>query len=112
MDAPRLIVEVRDPKALLVRLLLGKASGEEVAGGGDAGEFERDFGTLTTHPTQLAELACGDDEKRIRIGSNRSILEEPAIAGWPRPLIRHSFFAMPRQTPRRWPARDRFHAVE
>ena len=98
MDAPRLIVEVRDPKALLVRLLLGKAPGEEVAGGGDAGEFERDFGTLTTHPTQLAELACGDDEKRIRIGSNRS--------------SRHSFFAMPRQTPRRWPARDRFHAVE
>ena len=65
VDAARLIVEVRDPKCLLVGFLFGEAAGEEIAGGGDAGELERDFGTLTTHPIHLSKGAAFHDGNRV-----------------------------------------------
>jgi len=63
MNAARLFIEVRDPQALLVGFLFCKAAREEIPGGGDSGELERDFGTLTKHSPHLSEAAEPNDRK-------------------------------------------------
>lgn len=68
VQAPRFVVEVGDPEALLLRPLFGKAIGEEAARRGDAGELERDFGTLMTHAGLLLEGGGANDRKRIAFG--------------------------------------------
>jgi hypothetical protein len=78
MNAARLIVEVRDPQAFLVGPLFGEAAGEEGAGGGDAGELERDFGTLTTHSLRVSEAPGSGDEKRVGFGAE----SEEFAADW------------------------------
>ena len=76
MNAARLIVEVGHPEAFLVGLLFGKAAREEIAGGRDAGELERDFGTLTMHPVHVSEASEPNDEKRVRIDAEMEELTE------------------------------------
>lgn len=65
MQTPRLLIEVGDPKTFQSRVLFGKAACEELSCGHEAGELERDIGTLTTHIICLPEGAPGDDSNRI-----------------------------------------------
>jgi len=70
MKAANLFIEVRNPEALLGRLLLGEASGEELTRRGEARELERDFGTLTSHSDRLSEVGAANDDKRVGFGAN------------------------------------------
>ena len=49
VEAPRPIVDMRNPQALALRVFFGKATGEEVARRGETVELQREFGTLIPH---------------------------------------------------------------
>ena len=55
MQAPRLRIEVGGPKTFQSRVLFDKAACEELSCGHEAGELERDIGTLTTHWVALSD---------------------------------------------------------
>ena len=61
-------IEVGDPQALLERVLLGKAAGEECASGGFAVELQRRFGTLIPHRRDVAGEPGSGDANRIDFG--------------------------------------------
>jgi hypothetical protein len=46
---------MRDPQALAALVDLREASGEEVAGGREAVELQREFGTLISHGPAVAQ---------------------------------------------------------
>jgi hypothetical protein len=68
VQATGLLIEVRDPKGLLPRVLLGKAAGEKCAGGGCAVELQRRFGTLIPHHLALTGRSRFYDANRIGFG--------------------------------------------
>ena len=66
MDAARIIVDMRDPEMLLVRIDLRQAAGEEAAGGVETVQAQRGFGTLMEHAANLCEGARFSDLKLVR----------------------------------------------
>ena len=49
MHAPRLLIDMGDPQALLTRVAMSQAARKELAGGRQAVELQREFGTLIPH---------------------------------------------------------------
>ena len=68
MDAPRLIIDMRDPQMLFVRVGLGQAIGEEALGRIKASKSQRGFGTLIEHADCIRARVAGSDANRIRCG--------------------------------------------
>ena len=68
MQAARVVIDMRDPQALARRIAVGETAGEKFAGGGEAVEFQRKFGTLIPHACSLCETGEPPTSNRIRIG--------------------------------------------
>ena len=69
VEAARLIVDMRDPKALARKVEFGKAASEELPRGGKAIELQRVFGTLVAHGLVLAERGAPFDLNRVGSGA-------------------------------------------
>ena len=50
MEAARLLIDMRDPQDVAARVTFCEASGKKLAGGVQAVELQRKFGTLVAHP--------------------------------------------------------------
>ena len=70
VKAECLIVEMRDPKALERRVLLGEASREERTRRSEAIELQREFGTLIPHPDRVADGRASNDANRVGFGGD------------------------------------------
>jgi hypothetical protein len=68
VDAVRKVVEMGDPQAFAGRVPVANAAGEELAGCGQAVEFECKFGTLITHANAVRDDASASDGNRIGLG--------------------------------------------
>src|SRR5689334_18743145 len=74
MQAARFLVDVGDPQPLAPWILFREATGEKVAGGGEAVELQREFGTLITHtPLLIAERGIG----RVKLGPKCATIAKP-----------------------------------
>jgi hypothetical protein len=49
VEAARLVVDMRDPQALALWIFFREAPRKEIAGGSEAVELQREFGTLIPH---------------------------------------------------------------
>ena len=68
VEAARLLVEMGDPQALLARVLLGEATGEELSRRGQAVEGDGDIGTLMQHRPSLRLGKAANDSNRVGFG--------------------------------------------
>jgi hypothetical protein len=49
MEAARIVIDMGDPQVLASEIPVRHASREELAGGGETVELQREFGTLISH---------------------------------------------------------------
>lgn len=68
VQAARLIIEVRHPQAFAGGVAVRNAHGKEGARGSDAVEFQRKFGTLTSHCARVIEPAAAGDRNHVHDG--------------------------------------------
>ena len=68
VNAARVVVDMRDPQMLLLRVGFGQAAGEEAPGLLQAIEMQRGFGTLMEHGANLCEGGRASDFNRVRNG--------------------------------------------
>jgi len=73
VQASRLIIEMRDPKALAFVTLV-EAAGKKRACGFETIELQRKFGTLIPHGIAVAAGAVTNDANRVGIGRKESPL--------------------------------------
>jgi len=73
VDAPGLLVDVRDPQAFGGRIGIGEAAGEEVARGFAPLQFQRKFGTLVSHWERLGAAIRGSHRNRVRGGAKTDV---------------------------------------
>ena len=69
VNAVGVIVEMGDPKAFAGGIRVGDAAREECAGGDQAVQLQRKFGTLVTHTHCLAERERREDRNRVGFGA-------------------------------------------
>ena len=70
VNAVQLLVDMCDEEEFAVRIGLGEAAGEKVAGSCESAELQRPFGTLMAHGLKLCRAMPADDSKRVRLGSD------------------------------------------
>ena len=66
VKAVQVVVDMGDPQPLTARIALRHAARKECAGGGEAVELERKFGTLISHAPRLKKIGRGNDRNRVR----------------------------------------------
>ena len=69
VETARILVEMRVPEALLARVLLGEAAGEELPCGRKAVEGDGDIGTLMQHGLPLRHRNAAVASNRVGFGA-------------------------------------------
>lgn len=68
VKAERLVVQMGDQQVFATNGLFGEATGEEFTRGAEAGQFQREFGTLIPHRLLVVDSAAPDDMNRVDFG--------------------------------------------